>query len=187
MDTTFPHSYEIEQLTETPGVASLRHYYYPGGSTAGGRDGILVKVSPKGAQPWFGTFAFGHIAPTGASGVFTMPDPHQMCVVARGQGYLLSPDSPTSWDQVRVTPIIEVHPIRAQGIVVFADFTRLVAYSATGIKWATKRLAWDCLKITKVSDDFIRGEYWDIQSEAMAQFVVDLTDGSHQGGMEEPL
>lgn len=187
MDTTFPHSYEIEQMAETPGVRSLPHYYYPGGSTKGGRDGILIKVRPEGGQDWLGTFGFGQIGPTGALGVFTMPDPHQLCVVAKGQGYLVSADAPTSWDLVRVTPIIEVYPIRAQGIVVFADFTRLVAYGPTGIKWETKRLSWDSLRITEVTDQFIKGEFWHIQSEAMSHFVVDLTNGTHQGGMEEPL
>jgi hypothetical protein len=186
VDTTFRHAYECEQLTEGPGRASSSpHYYYPGASTEGGRDGIFVEVHPEDGEPWLGTFAFGQIAPKGPSGIFTMPDPRLLCIVAKGEGYLVSANSPTSWDRVRVTPIIDVRPIRAHEIIVFAEFTRLVAYGQAGIKWQTKRLSWDNLKITEVTDTAIKGEFWDIRSEAKENFVVDLATGTHQGGIEE--
>src|SRR4051794_11982997 len=97
MDTTFPHTYEVEQLNETPGVSSTPHFYYLGGKTTGGRDGVLVKILPQAGQAWLGTFGFSRVAPTEVSGVFTMPDPEQMCVVAKGQGYLVSANLPTNW------------------------------------------------------------------------------------------
>ncbi len=185
MNAIFPHAYEWDQLSDGPERSSALHYYYPGGSTEGGRDGVLVEVRPEQGQPWLGTFAFGRIAPSGPSGIFTMPDPALLCVVAKGQGYLVSASSPKSWERVRVTPIIDVRPILAHEIVVFAEFTRLVAYGRAGIKWQTKRLSWDNLKITEVTDTSINGEFWDIRSEAMAKFVVDLATGIHQGGIDD--
>jgi hypothetical protein len=184
MDTTFPHSYECELLRETPRIALAQHYY-PGASTQGGRDGILAEVRPENGEPWLGTFASGQIAPKGASGIFTTPDPHRLCVVAAGAGYIVTAAAPANWEPVRATPIIDVRPIRAQGLIVFANFTELVAYGAAGIKWRTKRLTWDNLKITEVTDTFIKGKFWDIRSEAMATFTVDLVNGTHQGGIKE--
>jgi len=185
MDTSFPHLYVCEQLSESPASARLPHYYYPGASTEGGRDGILAEVRPENGEPWLGTFAFGQIAPKGASGIFTTPSPHRFCVVAKGQGYLVGAKVPTEWEAVRATPIIDVRPIPAQGIIVFAEFTRLVAYGESGIKWRTKSLTWDNLKITEVTDTFIKGEFWDIRSEATGSFTVDLATGNHQGGIKE--
>jgi hypothetical protein len=184
MDTTFPHSYECERLSETPRIA-LPHYYYPGASTQGGRDGVLAEIRPENGEPWLGTFAFGRIAPKGATGIFTTPSPHRLCVVAMGEGYIVSANASAAWEPVRATPIIDVRPIRAQGIIVFASFTELVAYGPTGIKWRTKRLTWDNLKITEVTDTLIRGEFFDIRSEATEGFVVDLATGVHQGGINE--
>src|SRR5262245_48546290 len=69
----------------------------------------------------------------------------------------------------------------AHDIIVFADFTNLVAYGKTGLKWRTKRLSWDDLKIIEVTDIFIKGEFWDILSEGTATFVVDLATGAHTG------
>ena len=184
MDETFAHSYECEQLTETPRTAPP-HYYYPGASTQGGRDGILVEVRPQSGQAWLGTFAFGQVTPKGVSGIFAMPDPERLCVVSGGEGYIVSAATPTAWEAVRATPIIDVRSVRAQGIIVFANFTELVAYGPAGIKWRTKRLTWDSLKLTEVTDAFIKGEFRDIRSEAIATFVVDLATGAHQGGIKE--
>ena len=47
MNTTFPHAYECERLTETQGALST-HYYFPGASTEGGHDGMLVKIFDEG-------------------------------------------------------------------------------------------------------------------------------------------
>lgn len=171
-------------MAETPRTVQP-HYYYPGASTQGGRDGILVEVRPQSGQAWLGTFAFGQVTPKGVSGIFTTPDPQRLCAVSRGEGYLVSATTPTVWEAIRATPIIDVQPVRAQGIIVFADYTTLVAYGETGVKWKTKRLAWDSLKITEITDAFIKGEFWDIRSEATANFVVDLATGKHEGGIKE--
>jgi len=184
MDTTFPHAYECELLTETPGI-SPPHYYFPGATTRGGRDGVLVEVRPERGLAWLGTFAFGQVTPRGVVGVFATPDPQRLCVVSNGEGYLVSVMAPTEWEAVRATPIIDVRPVLAQGIIVFADYTTLVAYGQTGMKWKTKRLTWESLRIVEVTDALIRGEFWDIRSEGTTSFVVDLVTGMHEGGIKE--
>ena len=185
IDKTFGHSYECEQPAELPGTSLLAHYYYPGASRVAGRDGLIVEVRPDHGQQWLGTFAFGQIAPMGTSGVFTTPDPDRFCVVARGEGYFVSANAPESWERVQANPIIDVRPIGAKGIMIFADFTQLVAYGQTGLKWKSKRLSWDNLRVIEVTDTSIKGEFWDIRSETTARFVVDLATGTHLGGVEE--
>jgi hypothetical protein len=184
MDTTFSHSYECELLIETPTIG-LPHYYYPGASLRGGRDGVLVEVRPEHNQPWLGTFAFGEIIRNGFTGIFTTPDPQRFCVVSHGQGYFVKALTPTEWEQIRVVPIIDVRCVRAQGIIVFANFTELIAYNQTGVKWRTKRLTWDDLKITEVTDTYLRGEFWDMRTEKTESFTVDLATGTHEGGVLE--
>jgi hypothetical protein len=183
MDKTFVSSYACEQLSETPNER-LMHYYYPGAYTGGGRDGILAMVRPERGAPWLGTFAFGRIAPKGVSGMFAMPNPQQLCVVAKGEGYIVSANAPTEWELVRAIPIIDVRPVRAAGLIIFADFTKLIAYGYEGFKWQTEQLSWDDLRITEVTDTYISGEFWDIRSESIASFAVDLATGSHRGGVK---
>jgi hypothetical protein len=185
IDTTFPQSYQCEWLLETPPTTALPHYYYPGASVQGGRDGVLARIRSECGQEWLGTFAFGGLIQRGVSGIFTTPDPDRLCVVAAGAGYLVSAGTPTSWEEISAVKIFDVRPIPAHDIIVFADYTNLVAYGKTGLKWRTKRLSWDDLKITEVTDVFINGEFWDILSEGTATFVVDLATGAHTGGRTE--
>lgn len=184
MDATFVHKYRCERLAELPKLA-WPHFFYPGASPRGGQDGILVKVCPCSGEPWLGTFAFGAFAPRGVSGIFTTPNPQGLCVVAKGAGYMVSVSSPAEWETVQATPIIDVHPVRARSLLVFATFTDLVAYGPSGMSWRTRRLSWDDLRITEVTDAVIRGEFWDIRSDATGNFTVDLATGHHEGGLDE--
>jgi len=182
MGNSFSANYDYKELFEVSSPASLSHYFYPGASQIGGHDGMLVEVYPDEYAAWQGTFAFGKVIPNGLSGVFAMPNPQQICVVSRGSGYLVSVINPTSWECIDAIPVIGVYPVLAQGIVVFASFTNLVAYGLEGVKWRTERLTWDGMKITELTDRFIKGEFWDLRNESTAEFIVDLATGSHEGG-----
>lgn len=179
MYTTFPHAYAIEQLTELPSAAPKR-YFYPGASGLGGHDGLLVKVRPVDGEAWLGTFAFGHSSPRGISGIFSTPDPQRICVVSRGAGYLVNIALPTDWELVSADPIMDARPILAQGIIVFADWTDLVAYGADGMKWRTNRLACDGLTITEVTENHIKGTF--SKGGEAGCFAVNLKTGEHVGG-----
>lgn len=182
-DRTFLPSFKCERVVETQ-QAEHPHYYYPGASVeGGGRDGVLIRVTPENGRAWLGTFAFGQLTTNGITGVFTTPNPDQVCVIAAGEGYIVSANKPTEWDQVRATPVIDVRPIHSHLIIVFANFTELVAYGPAGLKWRTRRLSWDSLKIHEVTDTSINGEFLDILSNAMEHFVVDLETGADTGGI----
>jgi hypothetical protein len=145
----------------------------------------MLEVTPLKGPTWIGTFAVGNIAKTGVTGIFTMPNPLEVCVVARGQGYLVNVAAPTTWESIRAVPITDVRPILQHNLVIFASFTALFAYGLTGLAWRTKRLAWDGLTLVTVSKDSIRGEYWDYASDTKKDFVVDLQTGNHVGGIPE--
>ena len=57
---SYPQAYDCEILRELPN-GTVQHFYYPGGATRGGRDGVMVKVRPDAGYQWVGTFAFGNL------------------------------------------------------------------------------------------------------------------------------
>jgi hypothetical protein len=185
-DMTFPHAYECALIDDLPGHL-LPHYFYPGGTQRGGRDGLVVRTRSASGREWLGTFAFGSIARDGISGISSLPDPTRICVVSRGQGYIVNAEMPESWETVDATPVMAVRPILSQGIAVFATYVDLVAYGVSGIKWRTRRLAWDSLRITEVTDLVIRGEFWDVRSGEIRTFAVDAVTGDHEGGLDLAL
>jgi hypothetical protein len=182
-DFSFPRLYECEILAEIPGGTPLRHYYYPGATTAGGRDGVSVRVVPQDGAAWSATFAFGRHGRALPTRVLSLPDPTRVCIVSDGAGYIVDVADPLSWEPVEAVPITDVRSIPHLGLVVFASLTELVAYGAEGRTWGTRRLAWDGLRVTQVTDSRIIGEYWDSASGTMESFEVDLATGHERGGI----
>jgi hypothetical protein len=172
-----------EQLAELPHGG--KRYYYPGAMTEGGRDGVLVRITPFSRDAWVGVFAFGHYGKTGKSGIFTFPEPSVVCVVASGDGYLVTADDPTNWQQIAVYPICEVIPAPSKNLIIFASHTHMPAFGSAGVAWRSKRLAWSDMRITQVTPTHIEGETWDIRSEENIAFAVDIATGEHKGGIEE--
>jgi hypothetical protein len=113
-----------------------------------------------------------------------MPNPDMLCVVSQGAGYIVSTSQPDIWEEVALAPIIDVRRVQAAGVVVFATYTEILAYGAEGVTWRTRRLSWDGLKIVSVDAKVLVGEYWDVRSEAMQHFQVDLVSGESSGGAE---
>lgn len=137
-------------------------------------------MTPEGGNAWIGTFAFGG---TGFSRVLSMPNPALLCVIARGAGYIVSAHRPDAWEGVNAEPITDGRPIPKADIVVFASYTELVAYGERGMRWRTKRLAWDGLDLIEVGDWALVGEYRDLD-DRMRRFEVDLLTGAACGGVE---
>lgn len=165
-------TFGFKVLDELPGAGQLVRYYPPG--TSSGQDGIIVAVTPASAPAWMGMFARGM---QGTTRVIAMPDDESLCVISRGAGYLVRAAEPDAWSEVDVTPILDAYVINAASLVIFASFTELVAFGVSGERWRTERLALDGFTITRVTADSIVGEYWDLQTEAMQTFEVDLASG----------
>lgn len=65
IDLTLARNYKVQTgvwLPASPGTMPL--YYYPGASTAGGQDGMLLEVVSNAGQEWLGMFAPGPTTPS---------------------------------------------------------------------------------------------------------------------------
>src|SRR5262245_16457519 len=182
MDTSFTQNYRIEPLHDLPARGSP-HYYYPGASTRGGHDGVMRRVWPENGESWTATFAFGDGTPRVVSGIFSMPSPRHFCVVVGGAGYLVEAAAPSNWSPIRAHPVRDFRSIPAANLVVFATYIDLVAYGPAGIKWETERLTHDDLAITEVTDTHIRGVGSHYARPEGTSFVVNLENGTHEGGI----
>lgn len=182
IDLSFPHTFAVDVVEELPGGASPLRYFPR--DRAASQDGVLVRVSPESAPSWLGLFAFGRHGSGYATRVVGMPDPNKLCVVANGAGYVVAAAKPDEWEVVPAVPIVDVQVALAANVVVFANNTELLAYDMTGLKWRTKRIAWDSLSIVAMHERTLVGEYWDMRQEATQRFEVDLATGEVRGGVE---
>ena len=172
-DLELPHEYELGIEDELLNGLDVR--YFSESDSQSGSDGIIVKVGGASKRSWLGIFAFGMGT---FSGVFAMPEKKTFCTVSRGIGYIVPVEFPEFWKMAECFPIVDVRVSVKHNIVIFADCTGLIAYGEMGLLWRTNRLAFDGLKITGITGNFVVGEYFDIRTEKIESFRVDLFNGS---------
>jgi hypothetical protein len=174
----FTARYEHEVLSELPSSPDGEQVvYYPGASSKGGTDGILVRVKPAEGSSWIGIFAFGYESPNCFTAICSCPNENTLCVVSQGQGFIVNAFEPRVWEEVKSFPILDVRDIVEKRLLVFADFTSIAAYGVNGLLWTTERLVTDDLKITEVTAEYIKCVGWDGPRDREIGFLVDVDTG----------
>jgi hypothetical protein len=153
IDNTFATDHDVRVLRELPNGPLQRHFFPP--VRSGGRDGILVHVTPNRAVPWVGQFAFGDLG-SQVSGVFSLPQPEHIAVVAKGAGYIVPICRPADWSAIDIRPVRQVKVSRQLGFVLFSDWTRIAAYSSQGLAWISERLCWDDLNVLTIENATVK-------------------------------
>ena len=178
-DLDFPHLYEIEELIDLPGTGklSIPILYFPRPKARPEHDGLWLRVNTNAGKSWVGVFAFGYASPPAISRIVSSPDPERVCVVSKGAAYIMKVNDPDVWEEVEVTPVLDVRSIPEYELLLFADFTRLSAYGPSGRLWRSPQLCWDDLRILEVTQDGIFGVGYDPTNSVDSRFAVDIRTG----------
>jgi hypothetical protein len=179
VDFTFPHLYEVQELQDLPGTGKLDAplLYIPEPKTRNEHDGLWLKIRSRDGEPWVGVFAFAYSSPTAVSRVISTPDPEALCVVSRGAAYIVRPDRPNAWQQMRVRPFIDARPLPEHRMLRLADFTKLIAWGNGGVLWESSSLCGDDLRIVRVKSEAGEGIGYDPATAGDSRFLVDIKTG----------
>lgn len=178
----FPKSFDAAPASLPSGAVDEPRYYFPGGSSATGHDGMIVRVSPVGGRSWLGVFAFG--SPTGDALdlVASTPHLHRLLVVSKGLAVAVRTDMPRDWFEVPISPVCEVLPAPEQKVLVLTGYTQLAGLGEQGIRWVSERVSIDGIRILGIRGNHLAGEASDPTGGTVVPFSVDLATGRHQGG-----
>lgn len=184
-DDTFPHAWVVEILKRPPLIAPARQYVYPQlvEEVERGALLILLRLQPASTQVMM-TFALGFAEPSLPHGIWSCPNPAQFCAIAGGYAYIVNAAQPEEWTQVPFRPVVSVHPVLGQNLLVFTSFHNLWALGPEGFAWETSRLSWEGLRVTGITDGELHGFGWDLPTDTEVPFTVDLTNGTHSGGVD---
>lgn len=182
LDLEFPHAYEIEEVPELPGTGkyNIPVFYFPRTKPGREHDGLWLKVSAANGTSWIGCFVFAYNSQLSLSKIASTPDPDRICVVSKGGAHIVKADDPDVWEQLPLMPVTELRSIPDHQLLVFADFTRLIAYGRNGVAWQSPRLCWDELRITKITSMTIEGTGYDPTNSLThaSLFSVDIKTGN---------
>ncbi len=138
---------------------------------------VALKFTYPGRPSWWGVFSTRSNIEGGESLACTMPNPDLCCISCLGTGYIVNAAKPEDWHFLEVQPVLHVEPVVEQQLLLANDFTRIVAYGTAGLKWRTRNLCSDQLKIVGVNGRFVDCTGWDAAKNDDIAFRVDMLSG----------
>jgi hypothetical protein len=180
----FPHDWSAAILPAPPMIRPARQYMYPqtiaGEEEALSRGALLLDVRPTGGKNFLAICALGFEGEGLISGVWSCPNPLELCAVAGGYAYVINAWNPKQCTHVDMRPVVEV--LTTPTLLIFVGFHTICAWGADGLAWHTPRITWEGLRITGLTDDTLTGMAWDMPSDAEVPFEIDLQSGEVTGG-----
>ena len=181
IEADWPQNYDAELLPGLPGTGP-EPSEFAATPQRRGREGVVVRVRHLG-NSWVGNFQRGDGK---LSGILATPSADHLCVIASGRGYCVPIHSPTDFQIIKAYPIQDVRPIPELRLLVFSDYTDLVAYGVDGLRWSSGQVSWDGIAILRADAHGIVGTAWDARRKEKVGFFVDAKTGRSEGGAAPP-
>ena len=188
---TFPHCWQAEILAERPLILPARHFVYPREAEEVERGALEVLVRPNeeqsegkrppSAQEFLATCALGFHDPVVPTGLWSMPNPAEICAVSGGYAYVIDTTAPERFTMIAYRPVLEIRPLAAQGLLLFVGHHSILAWGEDGQAWQSGRLSSEGLTITGIEGDMLHGLGWNLITDKEAPFDLDLKTGKRVG------
>jgi hypothetical protein len=141
-------------------------------------DPPLSAVSePRSAQPFLATCALGFRDAIVPTGIWSCPNPNEICAVAGGYAYLIDTTDPARFTMIPYRPVLEVRPIAVIDLLLFVSHHTILAWSATGQSWQSEKLSDEGLTITAIEQEVLHGRGWNMLTDKETPFTLDLKTG----------
>ena len=173
-DTTFPHDWQVEILEAPPLIAPTRHYVYPQAVEEVERGALQIYLrSRPEAEFAMATFALGFADPSLPHGVWSCPNPRQICAIAGGYAYLVDADRPEKWMQIPYRPVTWVDAAPEQSCCCLPAFIGFGLWERRE-RLGNGSLIWEGLRVTGIDGRHLHGFGWDMETDSEVPFTVDL-------------
>jgi len=179
LDFSFQCTWKAEILSARPAILPARHFVYPRNveEVERGALEVLVRTNEPGASPFLATCALGFRDPVVPTGIWSAPNPREICAIAGGYAYLIDTTAPDRFTMLPYRPVLQVHPVVDQGMLLFVGNRTILAWGAAGVAWETKKLSDEGVTITGVEGGQLRGLGWNLMADKESPFKLDLQSG----------
>ena len=178
VDLSFPHRWQAEVLAARPLILPPRHFVYPAEVEEVERGALEVLVRPANAEPFLATCALGFRDAAAPTGLWSAPKPDELCAVSGGYAYIIDTTRPERFTMIEYRPVLQVHPVAAQGLLLFVGHHAILAWGAQGEAWRTAKLSDEGVTVTGIENGTLRGLGWNMLTDKETPFALDLKTGS---------
>jgi hypothetical protein len=178
VDFSFARSWQAEILPSRPVIAPARHFVYPQNVEEVERGALEVMIRPDAPNaPFLATCALGFRDPAVPSGIWSTPNPQEICALSGGYAYLIDTTAPERFTMLPYRPVLRVISAPAAALLLFVGHRAIFAWSAKGEAWESTKLSDEGVMILALEGDNLRGTGWNMMSDKETPFTLDLKDG----------
>jgi hypothetical protein len=178
IDLSFPHNWQAEILSARPLILPLRRFVYPleAEEVERGALEVLVKTG-QGSEPFLATCALGFRDAAVPTGVWSCPNPDEICAVSGGYAYVIATSDPARFTMIAYRPVLRVLPAAAESLLLFVGHYSILGWSAAGLAWQSQKLSDEGVTIGGVEDGRLHGQGWSMMTDKETPFMLDLKTG----------
>jgi hypothetical protein len=133
------------------------------------------------APPFLATCALGFRDAIVPSGIWSCPNPNEICAVSGGYAYLIDTTEPDRFTMTPYRPVLEVRPIAAIGLLLFVGHHGILAWGESGHAWQSEKLSDEGVTITAIEATHLHGLGWNMMADKETEFTLDLKTGLRIG------
>ena len=180
---SFPHHWHAEVLAARPLILPARHFVYPGQVEEVERGALEVLVRPRvidssaSSQEFLATCALGFRDPAVPTGLWSCPNPDELCAISGGYAYVISTNNPEHFTMISYRPVLDVRPAVEQNLLLFVGHYSILAWGPDGQAWQSDKLSSEGLTLEEVSGPVLHGLGWDLMTDKEIPFALDLKTG----------
>ena len=178
-DFRFAHDWVAEILPARPLILPQRAYVYPQAAEEVERGALEVLIRPAGedAQPFLATCALGFRDPAVPTGLWSCPQPEEICAVSGGYVYIIDTTTPERFTMLSLRPVMQIWPAPESGLLLFAGHHSIQAWGSKGLAWQSNKLSDEGVTITSTEDGILRGTGWQMMTDREKEFALDVKTG----------
>jgi hypothetical protein len=190
IDLSFPHHWKAKILPARPLILPTRHFVYPGQAEEVERGALELLIQPAeepveesspmrapSAKEFLATCALGFHDPIVPTGLWSTPNPAEICAVSGGYAYLIDTTAPERFTMIPYRPVLELRPLPAQGLLLYIGHHSILAWGRDGQAWQSVRLSSEGLTITAIEGSILHGVGWNLITDKETPFALDLQTG----------
>ena len=175
---TFPHHWQARILPARPLILPPHHFVYPREAEEIERGALELMIRPNpNAQEFLPTCALGFQDPIVPTGLWSCPNPNEICAVSGGYAYLIDTIAPEQFTMLPYRPVLAVHPVHEINLLLFVGHHAILAWGADGLAWESEKLSSEGVTILAIDGPTLRGRGWDLMTDKESDFALDLSTG----------
>lgn len=180
IDLSFPPRWQADILAARPLILPPRHFIYPRAAEEVERGALEVMIRPDAAdaRPFLATCALGFRDPVVPTGLWSTPNPREICAVAGGYAYLIDTVAPEHFTMIPYRPVLELLAAVAEGLLLFVGHYSILAWGPNGQAWESAKLSDEGVTIAEIDGAVLCGTGWEMMSDREEPFRLDLRTGS---------